>query len=216
MFSASVLVLVRRGEYELTLTTAWDTLGMRGTCSPGVHLRANGARGQIFPLPFADIAAQTMVPFAHVLWSAVWTGIAASAFRKAAAFVRGQVVNAPGVTPPASARLAALNRRLQAMRDGWTSAAHEFDAMVAQGSDTEECASMRWAIRMNNLKISTSEAAPKLVHEALQVIGVAAYRDNGPFGLGREYRDSLSAALMISNDRIAAVNASLLLIAKEA
>ncbi|MDM0046652.1 acyl-CoA dehydrogenase family protein [Variovorax dokdonensis] len=214
--SDQVLVLVRRGDFSLTRTTAWDTLGMRGTCSPGVHLQATGARGQIFPLPFADIAAQTMVPYAHILWSAVWTGIAASAYRKAAGFVRSQVLSSPGTMPPASARLAALSRGLQVMRDGWTSAANDFDALVLQGRDADECAGLRWAIRMNNLKISSSEAAPKLVHEALQIIGVAAYRNGGPLGLGREYRDALSASLMISNDRIAAVNASLLLISKEA
>ncbi|MBS0344705.1 MAG: acyl-CoA/acyl-ACP dehydrogenase, partial [Proteobacteria bacterium] len=59
-----VLALVRRGEYELTRTTAWDTLGMRGTCSPGVKLRATASRGQILPVPFADISALTMVPYA--------------------------------------------------------------------------------------------------------------------------------------------------------
>jgi len=211
-----VLVLVRRDQYALTQTTPWDTLGMRGTCSPGVALRARAPVSQILPVPFAEISAVSMVPHAHILWSAVWTGIAAGAFGKAAAFIRGQAGKSPGVVPPGTARLAAMSVGLQSMRDGWRAAAIDFDAMVAQARDRAECTSLRWALRMNNLKIASAEAAPRLVHEALQTIGVAAYRNDGPFSLGRAYRDALSGALMVSNDRIGAASASMLLVYKEA
>ena len=211
-----VLVLVERNQYQLVTTSAWNTLGMRGTCSPGVHLTARAPLGQVFPVPFADIASVTMVPYAHILWSAVWTGIATGAYRKAAAFVRIQAQKVPSAVTAAAARLVNLSVGLQSMREGWMTAAADFDALVSQGRDAAECASVRWAVRMNNLKIASSEAAPRLVHEALQTVGVAAYRNDGTYSLGREYRDALSAALMISNDRIGATNASLLLISKEA
>ena len=65
---------------------------------------------------------------------------------------------------------------------------------------------------MNNLKIACSEAAPQIVHEALQIIGIGGYKNDSQFSVGRHYRDSLSAALMISNDRISAKSASMLLV----
>ena len=34
--SDQVLVLFKHGDYTLSQTGTWDTLGMRGTCSPGV------------------------------------------------------------------------------------------------------------------------------------------------------------------------------------
>ena len=74
-----VLVLVKRGDRQLTQTGTWDALGMRGTCSPGFRLQAQGPEEQIIASPFADIAAQTMVPYSHVLWSSLWWGIAADA-----------------------------------------------------------------------------------------------------------------------------------------
>ncbi|HYL18875.1 MAG TPA: acyl-CoA dehydrogenase, partial [Burkholderiales bacterium] len=40
-------------------------------------------------------------------------------------------------------------------------------------------------------------------------------KNDSPFSLGRHYRDVLSASLMISNDRIAGKNASMLLIYKD-
>ena len=101
-----VLVLVKRQDCALTTTTTWDTLGMRGTCSPGFRLESCGSEDQILPGTFADSSAQTMVPYSHVLWSSLWTGIAADALARAASFVRAEARKQPGTVPPAAVRLA--------------------------------------------------------------------------------------------------------------
>jgi len=41
------------------------------------------------------------------------------------------------------------------------------------------------------------------------------YKNDSPFSVGRHYRDALSASLMISNERMIAKNASMLLVLKE-
>jgi len=92
----------------------WDTLGMRGTCSPGFKLVSSGDEQQILPGAFADSSAQTMVPYSHVLWAALWWGIAAGAVNKAANFVRGQARQTPGSVPPTASRLAEVSVELQA------------------------------------------------------------------------------------------------------
>ena len=210
-----VLVLVRQGDCELTQTTSWDTLGMRGTRSPGFKLVSAGPVDHVLPVPYADISAQTMVPYSHILWSALWTGIGAGAHAKAAAFVRAQARKAPGSVPPTATRLAELSLRLQAMRQHWRGLAAEFDQAVASGRDAEVLGGMGWALKLNNLKIASSDAAPQIVHGALQIIGIMAYKNDGPYSLGRAYRDALSGSLMVSNDRIAAKNASMLLVFKD-
>ncbi len=209
-----VLVMVHRDQRTLTQTTTWDTLGMRGTCSPGYRIDASGAESQICSVPFADIATESMVPFSHILWSALWTGIAVGAYRKAAGFVRQQARQTPGVMPLAASALASLGVGLQAMQHNWQAAACDFDEAVTLGNDAAELGTMRWSLRMNNLKVGTSESAQRLVHGALQVIGISAYKNDGPLSLGRQYRDVLSGALMISNARINAASASLLLVQK--
>ena len=213
--SDQVLVLVLREQRSLIRTSNWDTLGMRGTCSPGFQLSASGPVDQILP-EFGDIAAMSMVPYSHILWSALWTGIASGATQKAAAFVRQQARSAPGTVPPGALRLAAVTTDLQAMRHNWEAAARKFDRAVAQGLDAQVFSTLQWALEMNNLKIASSEAAPQIVHAALQVIGVVGYKNDSPFSVGREYRDALSGALMISNDRLSAASASILLVSKEA
>jgi acyl-CoA dehydrogenase len=62
---------------------------------------------------------------------------------------------------------------------------------------------------MNNLKVMASTMAVDVVREALMVTGIAGYRNDGPFSVGRHLRDVLSAPLMVANDRILANTAGL-------
>lgn len=213
--SDQVLLLVRKGDYTLTQTTSWDTLGMRGTCSPGFKLEAAAPEEQIVPGSFADSSAQSMVPYSHVLWSSLWWGIAADAVARAGECVRASARKNPGTVPPTALRLAEVTTQLQSLRHSWQQLAGEFDDMNARSDGMQQLLSIGWALKMNNLKISASEAAPQIVHKALQIAGIVAYKNDTKFSLGRHYRDVLSASLMISNERIAAKNAAMLLVLKE-
>ena len=51
-------------------SVGWDAFGMRGTCSEGFKLVASGSSEQILPVSYDKIHAQTMMPVAHLLWSA--------------------------------------------------------------------------------------------------------------------------------------------------
>lgn len=211
------LVLVRQSQATLVQTGTWDTLGMRGTCSPPFQLDAVVTPADVLPDPFVEIAAQTMVPWSHVLWAALWTGIATDAVARAASSVRAQARRAPGTAPPTARALADVATELQAMRHHWLGVAAEFDAMDRRQSPQARAtlSGLGWSLRFNHLKVSTSDAAPRLVHQALQIIGIPAYKNDSPLSLGRHYRDALSAALMISNDRIQHNSAALLMVLKE-
>ncbi|HET6431957.1 acyl-CoA dehydrogenase family protein [Dyella sp.] len=215
--SDQLLVLFDRDSYTLAQSGEWDTLGMRGTCSPGAKFSGHGSIEQIIPGSYADASAQTMVPYSHILWAALWSGIAADALGRAAAFVRAGARKNPGSVPPNAVQLARAQVELQAMRHNWESCAIEFDEMTAENDAAarEALNTMGWALRLNQLKIACSEMAPKLCHEALQIIGIMGYKNDSPFSVGRHYRDVLSAALMVSNGRIAAKNASMLLVFKD-
>ena len=210
-----VLVYLERGDFTLQPIGTWDTLGMRGTCSPGGRLSARGHVRQVLPGSFADSSAQTMVPFSHILWAALWWGIAAEAVGRAAAFVRGQARKAPGTMPPAATALAQTVAELHTLHALWLGCASAFDALADDARGRDELMTMGWALKMNHLKMQASGAAPRIVHQALQVIGVMGYRNDSACSVGRHYRDSLSAALMVSNERLAAKSASMLLVVKD-
>ncbi|MGH7879809.1 MAG: acyl-CoA dehydrogenase family protein, partial [Candidatus Binataceae bacterium] len=98
--SDQVLVAFVKDDYQLERISDWNTLGMRGTCSPGFELRGQGVVEQILPEPYQKIQAFTMMPVAHLTWSAVWSGLAAGAVECTRRFVRAAARQAGGRLPP--------------------------------------------------------------------------------------------------------------------
>ncbi len=209
-----ILVLTDLGETTKNQTDQWDTLGMRGTCSPGFELQATCSAEQVLPAAFAAVAAETMVPFSHILWAHVWLGLATDAFDRAQNFVRKQARQNPGVMPPAALRLSELSTQMAQFRAMVETALDEYAQLVAK-SERAMLSTIGYAVRINNLKIAASEAAVEVCQHALRVCGVAGYKNGGPFSIGRCLRDAYSAALMIANDRLYATNASMLLVHRE-
>jgi acyl-CoA dehydrogenase len=206
------LVLVRRDQLTLTRVGNWDTLGMRGTCSAGFVLRAEAPLDHVLPLPFADISAQTMHPVSHVLWAHVWLGIATSAVSIARKYVRAEARKQPGVTPPSALRAAELVCQLHALRGAIRDAMHEY---LTRMHDPDALEALGFQIRLNNLKIGTSEQVVSVVQKAMAICGISAYRNDTPYSLGRHLRDAFGAGVMILNDRLYGTNATLLLVSKE-
>lgn len=206
-----ILALTLLSETTMTQTDQWDTLGMRGTCSPGFKIRATCRPEQIVPVPFATVATETMVPFSHILWAHVWLGLATDAFDRAQSFVRGQARQNPATLPPSALRLSELSAQMAQFRAIVQSALEEYSDALHRG-DRSVLTSIGYAVRINNLKIAASEAAVEACQRALRVCGVLGYKNGGPFSISRALRDAYSAALMIANDRLYATNASLLLV----
>src|SRR4029078_11559639 len=78
----------------------------------------------------------------------------------------------------------------------------------------ERAHTVHYAVRINTLEISVSERAPAICAGALTICGMAGYKNDSPFSVGRQLRDALSGGLMIANERIHATNAALLLVHK--
>jgi len=209
-----ILVLVNKDQYQLEQTSTWNTLGMRGTCSPGFMLRSRGSLEQVLPGAFADSSAQTMVPYSHILWAALWQGIASGAVARASSQVRGEARKKPGTVPTSATQLARIDAQLQAVKHNWQAVAADFDQLSLNAEDMQSLLGMGWALKLNNLKVGVSEAVVEIVHRALQITGILGYKNDSPVSVGRHYRDVLSASLMISNERIAGKSASMLLVFK--
>ncbi|HXX66612.1 MAG TPA: acyl-CoA dehydrogenase family protein [Polyangiaceae bacterium] len=209
------LVLVRRADYALEKTGAWDTLGMRGTCSPPFKMSSSGNVDQILKEPFATIASHTMVPFSHILWASCWLGIATAAVMRARAFVRSQARAKPGTLPPTALRLAEASSMLQTMRANVHDVASECESLMQSQAGTDSLSSIGFALKMNNLKVSSSQLVVQIVNHALLICGIQGYKNDSKYAVGRHLRDAHSAALMVGNDRIYAANASMLLVLKD-
>lgn len=209
--SDQVIVVVPTATAQLAPISTWDTLGMRGTCSIGYILTAEGRADQVLPTPYADISAQTMLPVSHIVWASLWLGIASDAVETARVQLRGLARKSAGDTPSIAADVAALHADLETVR-ATVAAAVRLYALVKD--DAADSTAPTVVLRMNALKVSTSTAVKRIVTEALRICGIAAYRNDTPSSLGRHLRDVLSAELMVHNERILANSGRLLCVHK--
>lgn len=207
--SDQVLVVVMKEHCALDRTSVWDTMGMRGTCSEGFKLKAAGPATHILPRPFAEIAARSMLATSHLLWGALWYGMALATVHKAQAFIRADARKRPNDKPPGAIRVAEAASKLQMMKSMVRDGLHRFEQAQR---DADELTSMGFAVAMNNIKVATSQIAIEIINTAMVVCGIAGFKNDTPFSIGRQYRDILSAQLMINNDRIFGNTSSMLLV----
>lgn len=212
--SDQVHVMVRRGEFSATPLSTWDTMGFRGTCSSGFTLTAIGDTAQILPATFTQILTETMHPYSHIVWGALWSGIAMDAVNRARAFVRAEARKTPGETPICAIRLAEVDQVLQEMRHNVATVTAEYLQLLQQNC-SEAFKGFGFSIRSNNLKVSCSQRIVEIVGKALLICGISGYRNDSKFSLARHLRDSYGAALMVNNDRITKLNATMLMVHKE-
>jgi acyl-CoA dehydrogenase len=199
--SDQVLLVLLKKDYTLERLQSWDTLGMRGTRSEGFTLRARAAAQQILPEPYERIHAQTMVPYAHLLWGSVWAGIAAAATVKAQAFVRNVLRQSGGQMPPGAAHFTQAVSSLRTLRGVLAASLQSYQAVM---SDEKAIAALEFQSTITLTKVQVSELAAETVLAALRACGLSGYRNDSEFSIGRHLRDILSAPLMINNDRILA------------
>ncbi len=204
-----VLVAFLKEDYSLEPQSSWDTLGMRGTCSAGFLLKAEGVSAQILPEPYERIHVETMTPSAHLFWASVWAGIATDAVERARIFIRKASRGAGGQLPPGAAQLAKASSSLGMLRSLIAAALARFEAAA---QDKRALAAIDFQAMINLTKVDASELAVSTVMAALRACGLSGYRNDGEFSLARHLRDVLSSPLMINNDRIIAnISTSLLL-----
>ena len=196
-----MLVVFLKEDYSLEPQLSWDTLGMRGTCSAGFTLKASGDIAQILPDPYEKIHAQTMTPVAHLMWAGAWAGIATDAVERARTFIRKASRQANGQLPPGAAQFAKASSSLGMLRSVIASALARYEQA---SQDERTLASIDFQTMINLTKVDAAELAVTTVMSALRACGLAGYRNDGEFSVGRHLRDVLSSPLMINNDRIIA------------
>lgn len=208
-------ILVKKEDCSLKPLSGWDTLGFRGTCSAGFTLNGQGEAWQVLPVPYADIHAKTMHPFSHSVWSSLWLGIAADAVSRARASVRAEARKTPGTLPPTAMRLAEVDTVLFSMRSGVQQTIGEYQRMLEEDEPGAFASNFGFAIRINNLKVTSSQLVVDIVGRAMMICGITGYRNDSKNSLCRQLRDAYGAALMVNNDRILGQSSTMQILHRE-
>jgi acyl-CoA dehydrogenase len=72
--------------------------------------------------------------------------------------------------------------------------------------------SSEFAVAVNALKLNASSTSKEICLSALEVCGFEGYGNSGENSVSRNIRDVLSAAIMVSNERLVTVNAARLML----
>lgn len=202
-----VAVLASADESTLTpFGPPWDSMGMRGTCSSAFQLTATVPATRVLPVRFETIAAATMVPLSHILWAAVWIGIAGDAFSRAQRCVRGRTATATDHLDPRLALAGRILRQLQALL---AESVSRYSPLWDEPDRIAQHGGLDLTMALNDLKVLTSTLTVDLVTCAMEICGMAGYAEHGPLSVSRHLRDLFSARLMIGNDRLNTTNARL-------
>jgi acyl-CoA dehydrogenase len=200
-----VLVLVRKEDCLLRRLSEWDTLGFRGTCSPGFELKSIGRAEQILPAPYGEIHARSQHPVAHILWASLWVGLASDALNRARTAVKAEARKSPGAIPISATRLAEADLVLGLMKCSVKATLEDYRAVLENATEP----GLAFSIGLNNLKLTASQQVLEVVMKAMMICGIAGYRNDSKLTLGRHLRDATGAALMVNNDRILGQNATM-------
>lgn len=205
-----VYALLRASDLTLEPTTGWDTLGLRGTCSSGMHITGRVTADELFPVPFAEIANGGGGQLRHVLMTSVWTGLAEAAMDEAHETVRAAARRSIGTVPQSAVRLAEVMTEVQAARSMLSEALRQIEAALE--SDTIDDIGLVMSLR--NVKVVTSTAAMNAAIAALQICGINGFRRGEDHRLERVVRDACGALIMVSNDRYLQENAQMIPVRK--
>lgn len=211
--SDQVVVLATNEDFTLQQQGEWDAMGMRGTCSPPFMVTVEAETWQIFEPDFATIAARTMVPDTHYIWSSIWLGIACDAEARARALVQKRAHKDLTQLPENARDLAELEIRLDRFKDTVKSVG-EYYLKAHLADDEALLTSMAFSLKINGLKLNASQLVTDICLRAMAICGFAGYLNNTPYSIARHLRDALSAAPMIGNGRIIETNATHLLALK--
>ena len=123
--------------------------------------------------------------------------------------MRAEARKKPTEKPAGAIRIAEAASALQMMKSMARDGLNRYELAQA---DADELTSVGFAVAMNNVKVATSQTAIDIVNKAMIVCGIAGFRNDTPYSLGRQFRDILSAQVMINNDRIFGNTSNLLLV----
>ncbi|ATL86819.1 acyl-CoA/acyl-ACP dehydrogenase [Streptomyces samsunensis] len=207
------LVYADREALSVTETGEWDTLGMRGTQSLGVRLSGEVAADQVVGGPggFREVAVESVIPMAHLGWSACWLGAARAALSELVTGVRGPGRRGPDTDSElVRERLARIRIDLELTSGYLHRVQQEVSAARAENRSLGETVVQ---IHLNTLKVAASELTYQAADRMMQFAGLAAgYSKTSPLPVERTFRDLRAASLNYANDRLLTATGSLMLL----
>jgi acyl-CoA dehydrogenase len=198
------LVYADRAQLQLEPSGTWDPMGMRGTESVALRITGEFPSDQVVGErgAYRTIALESMIPLAHLAWSACWLGAARSAYADVVGLLRSR--QRPRSLDPDSElvadRLARARLDLELVSGYLAGVVTEVTDRRADGRSMDTSSTQ---IHLNALKVAAAELTFRSVDSLVRLCGLGTgYLKNSPVPLERHFRDLRSASLNFADDRL--------------
>jgi acyl-CoA dehydrogenase len=196
------MVYLDRAQVDLTETGEWDPMGMRATHSTGLKLSGTVPGSNVLGAPgrFRDVAVDSMMPLAHLGWSASWLGGARGALRGIVGGIRDRSWPVDLGSELARERLARIRIDLELVGGYLARVCEEVTACRSAGRGIADPAVQ---IHLNVLKVAAAELTFRAADGMVRFGGLGrGYARNAAVPVERVFRDLRSASLNYADDRL--------------
>ncbi|TML63286.1 MAG: acyl-CoA dehydrogenase [Actinobacteria bacterium] len=211
--NAVTLVYADRDDLTIEASGSWNPMGMRGTHSVAVKLAGRLPESNVVGRPgeFRTVATRSFIPAGHIAWAACWLGSARAATKAVVELLRS-----PSGRKQFDVDSETLRTRLARVRVDLDAIAALLSQVVRDATSEDDPEPPPIQLRLNALKIFSSERSFAVVDELIQLVGLRyGYIRDAPFPLERLFRDLRSASLNYANDRLLLANGALALLDRE-
>lgn len=205
-----VLVYALKEDLEVDLIAQPNMLGMRGTFSSSINLSGKLSQNALInpSIDFNEVAIKRMIPVGHLAWAICWIGYVESGY----IHVKNDIFRNPKINKKLlnETNLVALAK--VRMKIDMISA--YFDKVSSLYSTNKDdfgfLTSSSFQIKINSIKISSSEILYECVNDLIDIVGLShGYIISDKTPLQRMLRDMRSSSLMFHNNRLLAINGKL-------
>lgn len=210
-----VLVYAEKKNLDVELISQPNMLGMRGTYTTGIKISGKLQSGCIVnpSQKFNELCISTMIPMGHLAWASCWIGCAEYAYK----LVRDENFRNPKTrnqfnSDHAYQKLARVRMDIDIV-DSYLQMVGTL--YLTNRDSLGYLSSNEFQIKINNLKILSSEILYKCVNDLIEIVGLRyGYINAKDTPLERILRDLRSASLMFHNQRLMDINGKLVLFEK--
>ncbi|WP_185929593.1 acyl-CoA dehydrogenase family protein [Paenibacillus popilliae] len=190
----------------------WEAMGMRGTQSCEVTIQGNVPIDHVLDsVDYGQIGNKIMNPIGHILWAYCWLGAVESEYKKLVKAIRNPEYRYKFKLDSdlLAHQLGEVRCKLDAV-DGYL--CHFMDYYKRE-SQNQLNHSLTYKIKVNNVKIISSEILCKVMDMLVQIGGLKlGYLKNKETSIEKIYRDIRSSRLMLSNEKLKIINGKMSLI----
>lgn len=203
------LVYADRAQLQIDVVGDWNPTGMRATDSRGLRLAGRVPEHSVVggPGAFRAVALDSMIPLAHLGWSACWLGAARGVMRELTGALRNRSWTLDLGSDLVRERLARVRVDLELVAGYLGQVCREVTAVRRAGTLQESPTAQ---IHINVLKVAAAELTFQAVDRLVQLAGLSrGYSRDAEIPVERVFRDLRSASLNYANDRLLSAIGSL-------